>query len=229
MNVLTSAFWGEGPTDERFLPKLIQRVLEDLLLACARGEWEVLEPIVLQSRENRFADALADVARQSKGLTLLFVHTDADAQDEAEKAWPHKLAPGLSRLRELREGDACQNVVAVIPVTKIENWKLADLEALEHILGGRLDWQHLGLNLGAAQREQAARSKELLAEVIRTANQRRHRRIQLSPADLDEPLARRMDLSRLAPYTSFQRFLGRLKTTLTGLNILTEDCTADLR
>ena len=230
MNVLTSAFWGEGPTDERFLPKLIQRVLEEVLLACAQGEWEVMEPLVFQSRDRSFVDAVADVARQGKDLNLLFIHTDADARDEAAKAWPHKVQPALDRLRELGAAEACQQVVAVIPVTKIENWKLADREALKEIFGVRVDWQELGLNLGATQLEQAARSKELLAGVIRAANQqRRHRRIPFSPADLDEALAKRIALPRLARFQSFQRFLGRLKATLSEQNIITEDCGADLR
>jgi hypothetical protein len=86
MNVLTSAFWGEGPSDERFLPKLLQRVIEALLFECARGGWEVLEPMVLQSQANGFKDQVEDVARKAAGLTLLFVHTDADARDEEEIA-----------------------------------------------------------------------------------------------------------------------------------------------
>ena len=54
MNVISSTFWGEGPSDERFLPKIIQRTLEAVLLECARGEWEVMEPCILKSHAQDF-------------------------------------------------------------------------------------------------------------------------------------------------------------------------------
>lgn len=229
MNVITSAFWGEGPSDERFLPKLIQRVIETLLLECARGEWEVVEPIVLESCKSKFVDQVEDVARQAVGLSLLFIHTDADARSEDEKAMLHKIHPALDHLSKLPATKICQDVIAVIPVTKIENWKRADLDTLSDIFGVEFDWQELNLNIKVAQREQSASSKELLEGVVKKANAARpSRRSRLSVYDLDEALSKQISLTSLAQYQSFQRFFERLKTNLKERNIIVEDCTTDL-
>lgn len=230
MNVLSSTFWGEGPSDERFLPKIIQRVLEALLLECARGEWEVMEPAILRSSQQGFRSQMLDVAKQSSGFTIVFVHTDADARDEDHRAMPNKVQPALQAVDQLSEQEACKNIVAVIPVTKIENWKLADLNALQEVFGVEMDWQKLGLNISIMHREQQARSKELLESIIKEANDLRGKRRNLfSMNDLDEPLAKSLSLKEIARYDSFQRFLNRLKTALIEKNIIRTDCEADLR
>ncbi|MCC6413625.1 MAG: DUF4276 family protein [Saprospiraceae bacterium] len=229
MNVLSSTFWGEGPSDERFLPKIIQRVLEAVLHECARGEWEVLEPEVLHSDERAFGDQIMDIAKQSAGFTLAFVHTDADARNEADRAIPYKIEPALQLIQDLPDQEVCKNIVAVVPVTKIENWKLADLNALREIVGVDLDWAKLGLNMSVQHREQQAQSKQLLSNVIREANiVRGNRRKQYALSDIDEPLAKRLALREIARYDSFQKFLARLKSALIHQNIIRNDCEANL-
>ncbi|MEM9985109.1 MAG: hypothetical protein AAF804_08435 [Bacteroidota bacterium] len=229
MNVITSAFWGEGPSDERFLPKLIQRVIEKILLECARGEWEVIEPVILKSKKAKFVDQVEEVARKAVGLTFLFIHTDADARNEDEKAIPNKISPAFARLESLPKEEVCKDAIAVIPVTKIENWKLADLHTLCHVFGVDFNWSELNLNLKTTQREQAARSKELLEGVVQQANEaRKNRRTRLSVHDLDEALSKQISLSSLAQYQSFQRFSARLKSKLMARNIIVENCTVKL-
>ena len=77
MNTLVSAFWGEGISDERFLPVLIQRTLEALMLQCAQGEWDVLEPLIIHPNRNieGFVNQVQDLAHQAHGFHLLFIHT----------------------------------------------------------------------------------------------------------------------------------------------------------
>jgi hypothetical protein len=101
MNVISSVFWGEGVSDDRFLPKLIQRTLETVLFQGAKGEWEVLEPYVMKSNENTFVDQVRDISHKSVGFTLVFVHTDADAKDENQKALPFKINPALLEIDSL--------------------------------------------------------------------------------------------------------------------------------
>jgi len=225
MNVISSTFWGEGPSDERFLPKIIQRTLEAVLLECARGEWEVMEPCILKSHAQDFPGKVVDIAKQSAGFTLVFVHTDADAPNENEKAIPNKIMPALQAVQLLLEVDACKNIIAVIPVTKMENWKLADLDALQAVFGVALDWAQLGLNLGTRQLEQRANSKELLSESMKAAmNLRGRRRNQFTLEDIDDALAKRISLQKIGRFDSFQLFLSRLKETLIELNIIRKDC-----
>jgi hypothetical protein len=225
MNVISTAFWGEGPSDERFLPKIIQRTLESVLLQCAQGEWEVLEPCIMKSAASNFVEQVIDIAQKSVGFTLVFVHTDADASDENQKAMPFKVNPALERLNQLSEDMYCKHIVAVIPVTKVENWKLSDLEALQSIFGVSLDWTKLGLNIGVQQLEQRANSKELLEDAMKAATQLRgRRRNSFTLEDIDETLAKRISMQNIARFKSFQNFLERLKMSLTQQNIINDNC-----
>lgn len=225
MNVISSTFWGEGPSDERFLPKIIQRTLEAVLMECARGEWEVLEPCILKSRASDFPQQVVDIAKQSQGFTLVFVHTDADAPNETQKAIPNKITPALQAISQLADDEACKNIIAIIPVTKIENWKLADIDALQNVFGVQLDLVQLGLNLGTPQLEQRANSKELLTNVMKAAmDQRGRRRNQFSLEDIDDALSKRISLEKIARFDSFQCFFERLKENLMRQNIIQEDC-----
>ena len=181
-------------------------------MSCARGEWEVLEPCILKTRAYGFVEQMVDIASQSSGVTLVFVHTDADATDENQRAMPNKITPALQQISNLSDDQACKHIVAVIPVTKIENWQLADLEALQEVIGVQLDLEQLGLNLGIQQLEQRANSKELLLSALQMATTLRgRRRNQFTREDIDEPLAKRISLQKLARFDSFQRFSNRLK------------------
>jgi hypothetical protein len=224
MNILYSSFWGEGRTDERFFPILIKRVLDELLQACARGEWDVEAPITLKSEKDGFVASVLDVAQQSIGYSLVFVHTDADAPSIANKALPNKIDPALKAVEALDGNQACKYVVPVVPVTKSENWKLADLEALEQILGVQLDRQALGLNKSAENLEEYADSKSLLQNVIKAAGAQRRRKNALSNHVLDDALAKQISLQALNKFTSFRHFLDGLKKVLIDQNIIEQDC-----
>ena len=230
MNVISSTFWGEGPADERFLPKIIQRTLEAVLIACARGEWEVLEPCILKTQKSDFAGQVVDIATQSVGFTLVFVHTDADDIDEDRKAIPNKINPALEQIFQLSDDKVCKNIVPVIPVTKIENWKLVDLDALQEVFGVQMDWAKLELNLGIQQLEKRASSKKMLTAAMEQATiLRGRRRNQFTLEDIDEALSKRISLQKLARFDSFQRFSTRLKLTLIQQNIIRQDCVENLR
>ena len=225
MNTLVSGFWGEGISDRRFLPVLIQRTLEEIMLECAEGEWDILEPLALHPNRQAkgFVEQVLNVSQQAAGFYLLFVHTDADATDEDERAWPHKISPAIAALQGMESpSNRCLDLVAVIPVVKIENWKLADGDALRNALGTLLTDDVLGLNMGSKQLEEKSASKELLSEVLRTVN--RDRRIPVEPEDLDAALAKGISLKKISRFKSFQKFVERLKEVLVRQNIVKSDC-----
>lgn len=225
MNVIFSAFWGEGSSDERFLPKIIQRALESLLFSCAQGEWEVYEPVVLKTNKLHFPEQVADIAKQALGYTLVFIHTDADAKSAAEKAFPNKINPALRLLEQLSDQQACKNIIPVVPVTEMESWKLADFDALQDLLGVRLDASALGVAKKPKYLEQTANIKELFDRVLKVAGENRgRRRNAIHTTDIDEALAKMVNLDRLKQLDSYQEFLKALKSTLMRLNIIENDC-----
>jgi hypothetical protein len=228
MNTLVSAFWGEGISDERFLPVLIQRTLEHLMLACAEGEWDVREPLLFHPNKVAvtFVDQVMDLSRQASGFHILFVHTDADAPDAQLRAMPHKILPALKAVRQATpEEEYCREIVPVIPVVKIENWKLADCDALREALATELTDEALGLNIGSRQLEEKSASKELLADILRKVNY--GRRIPIVLEDLDAALAKGISLRKIYRFRSFQNFVERLKVVLTDQNIIRADCRSD--
>ncbi len=225
MNTLVSAYWGEGISDERFLPVLIQRTLEALMMQCAQGEWDVLEPLALHPDRNAkgFVDQVLDLSRQASGFHLLFIHTDADAPDETQSAIPFKIKPAIEAIQNTPAGhDYCKEIIPVIPVVQIENWKLSDSAALREALATELNDTVLGLNIGTQQLEEKSESKELLAAILDKIND--GRRILVLPEDLDAALAKGIHLQQIYRFRSFERFVNRLKASLIAQNILEEDC-----
>jgi Domain of unknown function (DUF4276) len=221
---LYSSFWGEGVTDERFYPILIKRVLYELLYQCARGQWDVETPIPLQSEQDTFVASVLDIARQSKGYTMVFVHTDADAPT-LEKVLQDKVTPALKEITKLDGNTACKYVIPILPVTKTENWKLADLDAVSQILGvNDLDRKVPDLNKNPETLEQYADSKDLLKKVLAAVGGQGRRKSSFDPVVFDNALANKISLQALNRFHSFRYFLEGLKKALIDLNIIEENC-----
>lgn len=195
------------------------------MLECVESEWDILEPLVLHPNKHisSFAEQVLDLSQQAAGFHLLFVHTDADAPDEDEKAMPRKIRPAQQALDRIEPvGGYCRFLVPVIPVVKIENWKLADSDALRGALGTLLPDETLGLNIGSKQLEEKNASKELLSEVLQRINE--GRRVPVTLEDLDAALAKNISLKRMYRFKSFQKFVERLKAALVDQNIIKSDC-----
>ena len=196
------------------------------MLECSDGEWDIIEPMLLfpKPQANSFAEQVKDLSFQANGFHLLFVHTDADADSENKKAFPNKINPALDAVQNALPSEKyCHEIVPVIPVVKIENWKLADTNSLREALATDLEDNALGLNIGARQLEEKSASKELLEEVIKKANHNRRMPIRLE--DLDAALAKNISLKKIHRYKSFQKFVERLKSSLVQQNIIKADCT----
>ncbi|MCC7504778.1 MAG: DUF4276 family protein [Saprospiraceae bacterium] len=225
MNCLVSAYWGEGISDKRFLPVLIQRALVEIMLECAEGEWDILEPIALHPDRSStgFVEQVLDLSAQAGGFHLLFVHSDADATDENQKVIPHKISPALAALQKVEPRENyCKELVPVIPVVKIENWKLSDGDALRNAIGIDMSDELLGLNMGSKHLEEKGASKEVLAELLLRANE--GRRVPVELDDLDAALAKGISLKKIYRFKSFQKFVNRLKESLIRQNIIKTDC-----
>jgi hypothetical protein len=226
MNIINSIFWGEGSSDERFLPKVIERVLHALVSACGKQSWEIYEPTVLKSKKESFVLQVIDISQKADGYTFCFIHTDADAANAKEKAWPNKIQPALKALAEVPA--SCTNIIFVVPVTKIENWKLSDTDALRVAIGSNLNDQELGLNIGRLQLEQRADSKQLLQNAILSAWKSKNQtgNVFHFMEELDAALANNIRLQRLYELSSFRDFVADLQEQLLSAKVISFDCDA---
>lgn len=133
MRYLATAFAGEGPTDYKFLARLVERHVEALV--AERGDALVeVGPIRLVLPDGRASNQKMAVVHEFTAgkvfADVLFVHTDAG------KGRPDALTSRVRPIADALAGSRARPiVVGVVPDRETEAWMLADVGALERILG----------------------------------------------------------------------------------------------
>ncbi len=119
-NIITIGLATEGPTDIRFLHNIVLRTFEEVAFEC-QGEIEVFEPIILGKTSGTFIEAVIEIAKSAKrqGIMALCIHSDADASDD-RIIRTTKFKPAKEALALTGEDQACNNLVAIIPVRMTE-------------------------------------------------------------------------------------------------------------
>lgn len=135
MSYFCAGVYAEGPTDERFLCKLVDRLLHQIAYDVCSGNFTIGETIAIQepkALKRRNADRATRIAaaidQAWESCTLFVIHSDADG--DAEKAWRERVQPGIDRARQARPDLAA---AACIPIWMTEAWMLADSEAFTNI------------------------------------------------------------------------------------------------
>lgn len=224
MSVLIVALYVEGPADERFLPIIVQRAAQELLLHEGRSITDVLQPYVVKpSRpQQNQAETILAIARQCTGYHALIIHADAD-HDSPEPALRERITPGCDLIvRAHAAGEkVCDVAIPLVPVRMTEAWMLADGDALRNVLGTSQTNDQLEIPNRAHEIERDATPKQTLALVIKHALAARpQRRRRIKRADLDEPLARQIALERLAGLPSYRQFVADLRQALQQLGFI---------
>lgn len=220
MTTLVLAFYGEGSSDNRFLPPIIQRTAERLIARHGQRTIDVLEPVIVpKQQESAHATCILKAANYAHGYHALIVHADADGRT-SEVARTQRIQPGFD-LVSRNNGQVCKHLVPIIPVQMIEAWMLADYRALQETIGTDMSPQDLGLPPKAALVEADANPKRTLQEVIsRAIANRTQRRRRFEFGTRQEALARRIDLDTLALVPSYREFVNELRSILTILNFI---------
>jgi hypothetical protein len=135
MIYLCAGIYAEGPTDERFLCKLVDRLLHGIAHDICLGQFIVEDTRAIQEpktlrrqkvdRETRIAAA---IEHTWQSCTLFVIHSDADG--DQEKALRERVHPGIERARQSHPDLAA---AACIPVWTTEAWMLADPDAFQKI------------------------------------------------------------------------------------------------
>ncbi|MFY1633446.1 DUF4276 family protein [Solwaraspora sp. WMMB335] len=125
MRYLSTALISEGLSDDRFLPRLLARALEELCLIEFDETVYVsdVQPLRARSGPVGIDDVIGLVDRSDGGFTIIFFHRDQGAN--AERVRREWLDPLRKRWTDRRE-----QLVAVVPVRETEAWLLADGQAL---------------------------------------------------------------------------------------------------
>lgn len=213
MRTLTLAFFGEGTTDYRFLPGIIQRTAEKLLSQSGAPDVEVLPPIPIDDVDAEDgAHKLLAVAKACAGMDMLIVHLDADTRT-VQVARAERFKPGHD-LVQIEPTEVCRDLVALIPVKNIEAWLLSDPDAFREKVGSHLTDQELGIPSHPHQVEGVPDPKQAYRDAVRTALTNRGRRRTVSPGEYYEPLSQAIDLERLERVPAYQTFRDELERAL---------------
>lgn len=223
MTTLVSALYTEGPTDEKFLPIIIQRTIQQILIKRGRMTVDILEPILLRRLVDHKsygtqAERILRAARLAAGYHTLIIHADAD-HASSQKALTERIQPGLELVQQSQDR-VCGQVLPLIPIRMTEAWMLADPATLQDVIGTNVLPQTLGLPERAEQVQSIPNPKQTLNQAIQNAlahQSRRRRRLQ--PGALYEPLARQLSLERLNQVPAYQQFVGEMTNTLIALHL----------
>jgi hypothetical protein len=214
---LQMALYAEGRTDERFLPILIQRTANQILLRQAKVPVEVLDPICLDAEPDvgDRAKRILSVARKAYGYHCLIVHADADAPT-SDDALNYRYAPGKC-LVEKSKDDVCDNLLPIIPIRMMEAWIMADFNAFRDAVGTDLSSDELGFPNSPHQVEAIRDPKfELGMALNKIFSKRRHRK-RTHLGQYYEPVARRIRLEALERVPAFRQFTQDLGNVIRQL------------
>lgn len=200
MKQLFFGFFGEGPTDERYFETLLTEYLTEV--GALRGiDIEIFSPMIMRSAKKTFLEQMREIEKENPGLSLFFVHMDADGRNAA-RVLAEKWHPWLEECKE-----PCR-WIPVVPVRMLESWLLADARALsDTFLISELEIEKITAGVNP---ENIADPKGKLEEIKRAGKQRR-------PSGREETIAQRTRFSELEKLPSFQAFARDVEERLDDL------------
>lgn len=163
------AFVSEGPTDDRFLPNVINRAIEDLCARQFADSVEVADAIVIRSSGGPapVSEVVAELRRNSGSYNMVIFHHDSGTnRDRVEREWirPMRSAWAASGLQD--------PLVFVVPVRETEAWALADSDAIRRVYGVGWSNDRLGVPDHARDVRSIADPKKVLASIGRAVGGR---------------------------------------------------------
>ncbi len=169
MRYLALALYSEGPSDHRFLAKVIYRSSYWLCATLGRSRVEVKEEVIDLDAPHKFRQGSRDTrileaARAAiDTFNILFVHSDGAG--DALGARDNNIQPAVNLItQELPYAEI--GTVPVVPVRETEAWVLADGDALRDAFGTSLEDDRLGLPIRARQAERITDPKQALEKAF---------------------------------------------------------------
>ncbi|OQX24118.1 MAG: hypothetical protein BWK80_22480 [Desulfobacteraceae bacterium IS3] len=224
MKTVVFALYAEGRTDERFLPIIIRRTVQNILIRHGELPVNVAEPTVLKlkkSKPSARAECILKAAEQASGYHALIVHADADDR-MADRAMKERIQPGFDLvLKQKDKNKVCRQLAPIIPIRMTEAWMLTDIKALQDVIGTDLDARKMGVPEKSKAVESLSDPKQTLQEAVRNALANRpRRRGRISLASLYEPLAEQIRLACLESVSAYGQFTADLTNMLTALHLV---------
>ena len=219
-NFILAGLFTEGTTDISFLASVIERTLEEVVFYC-KGEFETrLEIINIDKKGLSFDKQVLNASQQGLekfSITLLFVHTDADASTDTN-IFNSKIIPAQSLLDSEQDNIVCKKMVAIVPIQMTESWMIADKTLLKEEIGIDKSDADLGIHKNP---EEIWNPKSVIEDIIRQSKAeqtKRKRRKGLNISELYQIIGRKIELTEVEKLSSYLKFKKSLIEKLTELN-----------
>lgn len=221
-NFILTGLFTEGTTDVRFLESVVKKTLDDLAFECTGDIETELKVIDIDKTGLSFNEQVflaSKMAKEEYDVLMLFVHTDADCNDDSI-VFNSKILPAKTFLEEQDDKLVCKKVVAIVPVQMTEAWMLADKNLLKDEIG--IDGTDIDLGIHRRP-EEISNPKAVIESIIRLSKERqvkRKRRSGLNISDLYQIIGQKIELSELESLPSYNKFKSSLREVLKELNFL---------
>lgn len=193
----------EGRTDDRILPRLLERSADEVCARVVEVSVDVGEVIVVRPRPGppNIDEIVAEAIDNDGAFNVLLVHRDiGSSRERSEREWIDPIRDAWSKAGRSEE------LVIAAPVRETEAWALADGDALRRVFGVNWTDERMGLPRSPRSVEQEEDPKKVL-ENIRGQISRRSTDYYARLGDL-------IRLERLRRVPSFQAWETELEEAL---------------
>ncbi len=203
------AFCGEGPSDERFITNLSERIIQEYLFQnniTAEISWFKIK------KTGNSEQSVINASIQSKSQDFLILHRDADCES-VEICFNNHFQSGLNKVKQKKKEDICKNIVLSIPVQETEAWILCDKSKLQDLIETDLDYNSLNLTYKLGRIESIADPKGIIENAIKIHKERlprRKRKFAVNSSEIYERAGQEVDMNQLEHLESFQLFKHNL-------------------
>jgi hypothetical protein len=219
MRALSLALYCEGNSDKSFLPGIIEKTTDHIILTYATQYRVVSSVEIIKVAKQKHGQDILEAAKKAYGRDVLIVHKDADrcTYDERKE---QSFDPGkVSVLNETK--DVCKNLIPIIPVREVEAWMIADPQILLELLEIKERIQNLTLPKKAVLVESVSDPKAILNTVIRKAEHEQRRKFGSDDIkDLFQQLGEEIRLERLMQVPAYKYFARDLAEMLAVLGVI---------
>ena len=207
------AFSGEGKTDNRFVPNIINRLISEYMFQnniTAEFSWNIIR------RTGSSKNNILDLCKRENGFTLVFFHRDS-GNDTWEDTFNNHLSSALEIINNDRKERYLRLIVPVIPVKETEAWMLYDKKLLIDKIGVNLTEQELQLDYKISNIENVSNPKERIENAIEIYKLKlpvKRRKYSVSISDLYDEIALEIELEKLNSSPSFSALKMSLQEKL---------------
>ncbi|WP_241309939.1 DUF4276 family protein [Chryseobacterium arthrosphaerae] len=213
------AYTTEGTTDTRFLSKIFERTITDILFIYGNKDIE----IVLKSYEkegDNFVDQMMHVFKScfiENSSEILFIHADAD-NNTPSNTLEFKFKPLRNKLKT-EEKLKDFNFVEVIPVHMTEAWMLADFALFKDEIKTTKSKAQLNLS---GNPETFTDPKKKIIDALHIVNSElpKKRRNDLRIGDLYQIIGQKLEIQQLLTLESYKVFYKKTFESLKRINLI---------